>query len=180
MTQMGLDYQKHLEQSRHNRATEEVESRKAGASEVQANANAYLSTFEPRRVAATESQADASQKHAQAALKQADTQAYVSSFEPRKVAATERQAEASLSQANTAQARYNLDSQYREREQTVAERNAAAQEARNEIQEIANFLKSAPRTIAAGYAGQGLGSSEFMTAISSAIDRMYELVNKLF
>lgn len=180
MTQMGLDYQKHLEQSRHNRATEEVESRKAGASEVQANTGAYLSTFEPRRVAASESQAEAAQKHAQAALKQADTQEYVSSFEPRKVAATERQAQANLSQANTAQARYNLDSQYREREQVVSERNAAAQEARNEIQEIANYLKSVPRSIAQDAAAKGLGYSEANAALSGAIDRLYELVGKLF
>lgn len=57
MTQMGLEYSKLLESQTHNRRTEALDAEKNRISKQEADAKTYSASFEPRRVAATESQA---------------------------------------------------------------------------------------------------------------------------
>lgn len=79
MTQMGLDYQKHLENKRHNVVSEGIQQQTADASTSQAQTQSYLASYKGREVAAKEKEADAKMKSAEAS-------AYEASFADEKLA----------------------------------------------------------------------------------------------
>jgi hypothetical protein len=152
MTQMGLEYQKYKESKRHNIEQEGIGKREVGVKE-------YTASFEPRRVGATEAQA-------QASLQNASTNKYLASFENRKVRATEtqaaasqKQASASMKQANVQEAKYQLDAKWRRYEEELKAKELQIKSAANEVKRYAENLKSLPASTRAALAAQGLNMS---------------------
>ena len=122
MTQMGLEYEKLLESQTHNRRTEALDAERNRIAKQEADTKTFSASFEPRRVAATESQADSAaraqdlkEKYAEREMRSKEQtssasalQAAVSDrrFSPeqleRAIAATEIQAKARMGSADAA------------------------------------------------------------------------------
>lgn len=97
MTQMGLEYEKLLESQTHNRRTEALDAEKNRISKQEADTKSYSASFEPRRVTATESQADSA----------ARAQNLKEKYAEREMKAKEKTSSASALQAAVANRRFS-------------------------------------------------------------------------
>lgn len=97
MTQMGLEYEKLLESQTHNRRTEALDAEKNRISKQEADTKSYSASFEPRRVTATESQADSA----------ARAQNLKEKYAEREMQAKEKTSSASALQAAVANRRFS-------------------------------------------------------------------------
>lgn len=162
MTQMGLDYQKHLENRRHNLVSESIDSRNAASNERNAasnESNAYSNarnaasnernaysqertSFANERNAATnERNANINQQNADTNRMQAQTSQYIASFKPREVAASEGQANARLLSAQAAQtqaANSAEANQIKRESNALTSRSIDVEEAKNAITKAFN------------------------------------------